>query len=154
MNALAKLSIRKLSVSYAGQPALRDLTLAVAANSIHAVIGPARSGKTSLLRTINLLSVDVDGAHVAGAILLDDQDLLSPLVDRAALRRRVGLVFATPQPLPGSIYDNLAFGPRRSGISARADLDPLVESALRSADLWNEVKDRLGTPASTLSGGQ
>jgi phosphate transport system ATP-binding protein len=154
MSAPAKLSIEQLTVSYAGKPALHGLSLSIAANSIHAVIGPAGSGKTSLLRTLNLLAVEVDRASVSGRVRLEGVDLFAPLLDRAALRRRVGMVFASPQPLPGSIYDNLTFGPRRSGMRARPALDALVESALKSADLWEEVKDRLGAPASTLSGGQ
>lgn len=154
MSTPVKLQVEHLSVSYAGRAALCDLTLAVEANSILAVIGPARSGKTSLLRTINLLSVELDGARVTGSVRVDALDVLSPLVDRASLRRRVGMVFAAPQPLPGTIYDNLTFGPRRSGIKARAELDRLAETALRSADLWDEVKDRLRAPASALSGGQ
>jgi len=152
MSALAKLRCERFGVSYAGHPALQALTLSIAPNSIHAVIGPARSGKTSFLRSINLLVVDIDRAALSGRLLLDDRDLLG--LDRTVLRRRVGMVFAAPQPLPGSIYDNLAFGPRRSGLKTRAELDARVESGLKSADLWEEVKDRLHGSASALSGGQ
>lgn len=152
MSEEAKLRFERFGVSYAGQLALRALSLSVARNSIHAIIGPARSGKTSLLRSINLLALDVDHAALSGTLRLDDRDLLS--LDRTTLRRRVGMVFATPQPLPGSIYDNLAFGPRRSGLKSRRELDARVESGLRSAELWEEVKDRLRQPASALSGGQ
>jgi len=154
MTTAAKLRTERLSVSYSGQVALREVSLSVAGGSVHAVIGPARSGKTSLLRTINLLSVEIDAASVSGAVFLDDRDVLTSDLDRASLRRRVGLVFATPQPLPGSIRDNLAFGLRRQGIKARSALEPILESALRRADLWDEVKDRLAAPASSLSGGQ
>jgi phosphate transport system ATP-binding protein len=128
--------------------------LPIPAGCIQAVIGPAGSGKTSLLRTINLLSIEIDGARVGGVVLLDGRDILQPDVDRAALRRRVGLVLATPQPLPGSIRHNLTFGPRLAGKKQRDELEALTESALRSADLWTEVKDRLQRPASALSGGQ
>ncbi len=152
MTATAKLRCERFGVSYAGHAALRALTLSIAPNSIHAIIGPARSGKTSLLRSMNLLASDIDHATLSGRLLLDDRDLLS--LDRTTLRRRVGMVFATPQPLPGSIYDNLAFGPRRGGFKSRAELDARVESGLKSADLWEEVKDRLRQPASALSGGQ
>jgi phosphate transport system ATP-binding protein len=154
VNAAPKIAIEGLRVSYAGRPALRDLTLAVPKGSIYAIIGPARSGKTSLLRTVNLLSVEVDGATVSGSIRLDDQDVLAADVDRAVLRRRIGLVVATPQPLPGSIQHNLTFGPRLAGVKDRAELSALVEASLRSAELWTEVKDRLQHPASALSGGQ
>jgi phosphate transport system ATP-binding protein len=152
MSTDAKLRFERFGVSYAGQAALRDLTLSIAPNTIHAIIGPARSGKTSLLRSINRLAADVDRAELSGTLLLDGANLLA--LDRTILRRRVGMVFATPQPLPGSIYDNLAFGPRRSGLKSRHELDARVESGLRSADLWQEVKDRLQQPASALSGGQ
>ncbi|HVY32266.1 MAG TPA: phosphate ABC transporter ATP-binding protein [Polyangiaceae bacterium] len=148
----AKLRFERFGVSYGGNVALRELTLSIASNTIHAIIGPARSGKTSLLRSINRLASDVDQALLSGSLQLDGEDLLA--LDRTALRRRVGMVFATPQPLPGSIYDNLAFGPRRSGLKSRRDLDARVESGLKSADLWEEVKDRLRQPASALSGGQ
>lgn len=152
MSADAKLRFERFGVSYAGQAALRDLTLSIAPNTIHAIIGPARSGKTSLLRSINRLAADVDRAELSGTLLLDGANLLA--MDRTILRRRVGMVFATPQALPGSIYDNLAFGPRRSGLKSRHELDARVESGLKSADLWQEVKDRLRQPASALSGGQ
>ncbi len=149
-----KIAIRKLAIGYAGVPAVRDVTLSVPSNSITAIIGPAGSGKTSLLRTINLLSVDVDRAEVEGEILIDDRNVLDVDLDRTALRRRVGMVFATPQPLPGSIYDNLVYGPRLAGVRPRAALDELVESSLRAAQLWDEVKDRLRRSAAVLSGGQ
>ena len=154
MNAQAKLDIQALSISYGDKTVVRDLTLSIPKGSIYAVIGPAGSGKTSLLRTVNLLSIELDQARVAGKVLLDGRDVLAPDVDRALLRRRVGLVLATPQPLPGSIYHNLTFGPRLAGHKRRDELDALVEAALRSADLWSEVKDRLRGPASALSGGQ
>jgi phosphate transport system ATP-binding protein len=150
----AKIDIRKLSVRYDGPAVVRGIDLAIPENSIYAIIGPAGSGKTSILRTINLLSVEVDRARVEGQILVDGQDVLHAKIDRAVLRRRVGMVFATPQPLPGSIYDNLVYGPRLSGIRQRAALDALVESSLRAADLWDEVKDRLRRSAFALSGGQ
>lgn len=152
MSAPAKVRFDRFGVCYAEKPALRDLTLAIAPSSICAVIGPARSGKTSLLRSINLLAADVDHASLSGQALLDDEDLLA--LDRTSLRRRVGMVFATPQPLPGSIYDNLAFGLRRGGLRSRRELEGRIEAALSSADLWAEVKDRLDQSATALSGGQ
>ena len=154
MTEIAKLVLERLCVHYGEVEAIRDLDVAIPRGSVFALIGPAGSGKTSLLRSINLLSVDVDGATVQGRILLDGSDLLRKDVERAALRRRVALVLATPQPLPGSVYYNLTFGPRLAGIKARAELDALVESSLRSAELWDEVKDRLKRSAFALSGGQ
>jgi phosphate transport system ATP-binding protein len=154
-DAAPKLDVRHLRVRYgARRPVVRDVSLAIPAGSIHAWIGPAGSGKTSILRTINLLSVEVDRAHVEGQILLDGEDVLADRMERAVLRRRVGMVFATPQPLPGSIRDNLVYGPRISGVRDRAELDRLVEESLSAAQLWGEVKDRLGSSALALSGGQ
>jgi len=150
-----KLEIRALTVSYlGGPPVVRGVSLTVPSNSIYAFIGPAGSGKTSILRTVNLLSIDLDGARVEGDVRLDGMDLLAPGVDRARIRRKVPMVFATPQPLPRSIYENLAFGPRLAGVKDRARLDELVEKSLTAAQLWDEVKDRLRHSALTLSGGQ
>jgi len=154
VTAPPKLEVRALSIRYERVPAVRDLDLAVPAGSIYAIIGPAGSGKTSLLRTVNLLSLEVDGAEAAGRILIDGEDILRPDIDRARLRRRVGMVFATPQPLPGTVYDNLVYGPRLAGVRGQARLDELVESSLRASQLWDEVKDRLGKSAFALSGGQ
>ncbi|HVZ35743.1 MAG TPA: phosphate ABC transporter ATP-binding protein [Polyangiaceae bacterium] len=130
------------------------MSLAVPEHQICAIIGPARSGKTSLLRSINLLSVDVDRARLQGEIRIGGTDILHEQAERAALRRRIGMVFATPQPLPGSIFDNVAYGPRLVARQRRAELDALVEASLRAADLWDEVKDRLRHSAFALSGGQ
>jgi phosphate transport system ATP-binding protein len=152
--APAKIDLRRLTVRYGGVPAVQDVDLRVPENAIHAWIGPAGSGKTSILRTINLLSIEIDRAKAEGQILLDGQDVLGAGIDRAHVRRRVGMVFATPQPLPGSIHDNLTYGPRLSGVRGRAKLDEIVESSLSLAQLWDEVKDRLRSSALTLSGGQ
>jgi phosphate transport system ATP-binding protein len=154
MTVEPKIDIRKLTVRYDGPPVVRGVDLAIPESSIYAIIGPAGSGKTSILRTINLLSVEVDRARVEGQIFVDGEDVLGANIDRAVLRRRVGMVFATPQPLPGSIYDNLVYGPRLGGIHRRAELAELVESSLRAAELWDEVKDRLHRSAFALSGGQ
>jgi phosphate transport system ATP-binding protein len=148
------IDIRGLRVRYGQTAAVRDLDLAIARGTIHAIIGPARSGKTTVLRTLNLLSVDVDGAVAEGRIAVDGRDILCAGVDRPSLRRRVGMVFATPQPLPGSIRDNLLFGPRLAADRSRSDLAALVEASLHAAQLWDETKDRLDSPASALSGGQ
>ena len=149
-----KLAIQALRVHYGRELAVRDLGMSIASSSIQAIIGPARSGKTSVLRTLNLLSIEVDGATVQGRILVDGEDVLGPSVDRAQLRRRIGMVFATPQPLPGTIRDNLVYGPRLAGVRGRAELAVLVEESLHAAQLWDEVKDRLDQSAFALSGGQ
>ncbi len=151
-----KLDLCELTIRYGEGPAVaRNISLGIARNSIHAFIGPAGSGKTSILRTINLLSIDVDGATVTGRVLLDGQNVLEATTNaRAELRRKLGMAFATPQPLPRSIYENLVFGPRLAGVRGKAVLDGLVESSLRAAQLWDEVKDRLTHSALALSGGQ
>lgn len=159
--APVKLAARDLAVRYGPVVALRPTTLAIRAGTIHAIIGPAGSGKTSFLRALNLLSVEVDGATLGGSLTLDGEELVGPDGGAALagdalarLRRRVGIVFATPQPLPRSIYENLAFGPRLAGVRGKDALDALVERSLRAAQLWDEVRDRLALPATRLSGGQ
>lgn len=154
MSSTDKIRLERLTIAFGERQVVRSLDLAIPSGSIYALIGPAGSGKTSVLRTINLLSVDIDGARISGKVLLDGQDVSHTNVDKSALRRRVALVFATPQPLPGSIYANLTFGPRLAGTKARGDLERLVESSLRKAELWDEVKDRLHGSAFALSGGQ
>jgi len=149
-----KIEIRALTIGYGGAPVVRRVHLQIPKNEIYAFIGPAGSGKTSILRTINLLSIDVDRADVMGQIRLDGSDILMHRINRAELRRKIGMVFATPQPLPGSIRHNLTYGPRLAGVRSRRQLDELVESSLRAAQLWDEVKDRLDRSAFALSGGQ
>lgn len=153
-HAAPQIDIRELTIRYDDQPVVRDVSLAIPKNCIYALIGPAGSGKTAILRTINLLSVEVDRARVEGRIVIDGRDVLHDAIDRAALRRKIGMVFATPQPLPGSVYENMVYGPRLAGVQRRSELDELVESSLRAAELWDEVKDRLRRSAFALSGGQ
>ena len=151
----AKVRIEAFSFFYpGGHAALRDITLAIASNRILGIIGPSSSGKTTLLRCLNRLTDLVHGTRHDGRILLDGEDIYGPKVEPADLRRRVGMVFATPVPLPRSIYDNIAYGPRLPGVRERARLDELVESSLKAAFLWDEVKDRLDSSALRLSGGQ
>jgi phosphate transport system ATP-binding protein len=147
-----KLELSSLSVSYGDVLALRGVSLAFAANKVHALIGPAGGGKTTLLRSINGLATEVDGAKIEGQIRLDGVDVRT--LDESALRRRVALVFATPQPLPRSIYENLVFGPRLLGKKGRDELDKIARESLRAAELYAEVKDRLHSSALALSGGQ
>jgi len=126
----------------------------IQANEIFALFGPANSGTTTLLRALNRLCDLIPGARLGGEILLDGKDIRSPDVSVTELRRRVGMVFEVPTPLPMSIFDNIAYGPRMNGMKRKAILDEKVEGALRMAVLWDEVKDRLNTPAMRLSGGQ
>lgn len=146
-----KIAIRGLSVAFAGRTALRGLDLDVPQGEILGVIGPAGSGKSTLLRALNRM-LEAPAAEVSGSILLDNRDINDlPLFE---LRRRIGLVFATPVVLPGSIYKNVTYGPRLARRHTRKELDEIVHFALASANLWDEVKDRLGDSAGQLSGGQ
>ena len=133
--------------------ALRHVTLTIAPREILGIIGPANSGKTTLLRTFNRLNDLLPDVRTTGRVLLDGQSIHEGL-ELSELRRRVGMVFALPITLPMSIFDNVAYGPRLHGAPDRSTLDRLVEESLRAASLWEEVKDRLSSPAPTLSGGQ
>ncbi len=151
----AKLSIQNLSFTYPdGAQALKDIELNIQPRELFVLMGPSRSGKTTLLRLMNRLSDLVEGHKREGTILIDGQDIFAPEVDVFALRRRVSMVFALPTPLPGSIYDNLTYGLKMAGMRTPSLLDERVERSLRQAALWNEVKDRLGDSAFALSGGQ
>jgi len=154
MTDAVKISSRNFSVFYGATRALCGITLDVPANQILGIIGPAGSGKTALLRAMNRLN-DLDpNCRVEGQILLDGEDIYHPDFDAVLLRKRVGMVFALPVPLPLSLFDNVVYGPRLSGIRARKRLNALVERSLQAAFLWDEVKDRLHTSALRLSGGQ
>jgi phosphate transport system ATP-binding protein len=150
----AKIVVEDFSASFGAGAVLRNINLQVCQRERLAVIGPASSGKTTFLRSLNRLNDLAPAFAKTGRILLDGRDTYAPDVDVAALRRRVGMVYAVPVPLPWTIYENLAYGPRLAGIRQRARLDEIVESCLRSAFLWDEVKDRLREPALNLSGGQ
>jgi phosphate transport system ATP-binding protein len=150
-----KFLLDKVTYTYEdGVKSLRDVNLAIYPNQITVVFGPAGSGKSTLLRLLNRLNDLVPGRRLEGRVLLDGDDVYAPGVDVHALRRRVGMVFATPVALPMSIRQNLAYGPELAGVRERARLDELVERSLQAAALWDEVKDRLDEPASALSGGQ
>jgi phosphate transport system ATP-binding protein len=149
-----KIQIQNLNVYYGDKPAIKDLNLDIRANEILSVIGPANSGITTLLRTLNRLIDLTPAVRTEGKVQLDGQDIFDPELSLTELRRRVGMVFDVPTPLPMSIYDNIAYGPRLSGTRSRNALDGTVEQALRMAALWDETKDRLKMPAASLSGGQ
>lgn len=131
---------------------LRDINLTVQDKEVLSIIGPAHSGKTTLLRLVNRLADTERGLRRTGRIALDGREVRE--IDADMLRRRIGLIFATPVPLPGTIYDNVAYGPRLHRITSRRRLEGIVERGLRQAFLWDEVKDRLDTSALRLSGGQ
>ncbi|MGH2760154.1 MAG: phosphate ABC transporter ATP-binding protein PstB [Actinomycetota bacterium] len=144
--------IRDLRVYYSDFLALRDLTIDLPSNRITAVIGPSGCGKSTLLRCLNRMNDLLPTARVEGEVRYHGVDLYGPDVDAVEVRRRIGMVFQKPNPFPKSIYDNVAFGPRITGM--RAGLDEIVESSLKRAALWDEVKGKLKQSANTLSGGQ
>jgi phosphate transport system ATP-binding protein len=144
----------RFSFWYGEKQALHDITLTVSPRGVTALIGPSGCGKSTFLRSINRMNALLPGVRHSGSIQLDDTDVYSRDMDPVSLRRRVGMVFQRWNPFPKSIYDNVAYGPRVNGIRKSADLDAIVESALRRSALWDEVKDRLRQSALGLSGGQ
>ena len=155
MAAAAKFLLDGVSYTYEdGVQAVRDVSLGIPPNEITVIFGPAGGGKSTLLRLMNRLNDLIPGRRLEGRVLLDGEDIYAPGVDVHALRRRVGMVFATPVPLPMSIRQNLIYGPELAGLRHHGELDELVERSLRAAALWDEVKDRLDEPAIALSGGQ
>jgi phosphate transport system ATP-binding protein len=145
---------RSLSVFYGAHEAIQKASLSMPRNRVIAMIGPSGCGKSTFLRSINRLNDLIPGCRVEGELRIAGQNIYEPKVDMVALRQQVGLVFQKPNPFPKSIYDNIAYGPRLQGVSRRAELDSIVENCLRKAALWEEVKDRLGTSALGMSGGQ
>lgn len=149
----ATVQFQDVSVTYGSRLALRDITLDITAGKIFAVIGPANSGKTTLLKCINRTIDFVSSARVRGQVLVGGEDV-NRMRNAYALRRRVGMVFPLPVGLPLTVFDNVAYAPRRAGLRNREELAELVEKCLRQAMLWDEVKDRLNTLGTKLSGGQ
>jgi phosphate transport system ATP-binding protein len=149
-----KIVIKDFNFYYDSFQALRNINLDIRPKEIFTVFGPARSGKTTLLKSLNRLTDLIFGARHTGTILLDEMDIYDPKLDLTHLRRRIGMVFDLPTPLPISIFDNVAYGPQLSGTNRKNRLNEIVEKALQSAVLWEEVKDRLHTAAFRLSGGQ
>jgi phosphate transport system ATP-binding protein len=141
-----------VTVSYGDKPAVHGVTFDIARNEITALIGPSGCGKSTLIRCLNRMNDLIPSARVDGTVAYHGQDLYAPDVDAVEVRKRIGMVFQKPNPFPKSIYDNIAFGPRVLGV--KGDMDEIVERALRSAAVWDEVKDRLKTNAFGMSGGQ
>ncbi|MDG2223158.1 MAG: phosphate ABC transporter ATP-binding protein PstB [Rubripirellula sp.] len=148
------LRLNNLSAWYGDFQALHSITLDIPKNQVTAFIGPSGCGKSTLLRWFNRMNDTILGARASGTLQMGDQDLLSSRTDVVDLRRRVGIVFQKPNPFPKSIFENVAFGPRLHMKLGRNELNELVEWALRKASVWQEVKDRLHSPAVGLSGGQ
>jgi len=150
-----RMATRNVDVHYADKQAIFGVDLDIGKNEVLAMIGPSGCGKSTFLRTLNRMNDTIDICKIKGEILLDDENIYDKNMDVVSLRARVGMVFQKPNPFPKSIYDNVAYGPRIHGlVTRRAELDELVETALRKASIWDEVKDRLDQPATGLSGGQ
>ncbi|WP_141578691.1 phosphate ABC transporter ATP-binding protein PstB [Actinomadura sp. WMMA1423] len=150
-----RIEVSGLHAYYGGVHAIEDISMTVEPRSVTAFIGPSGCGKSTFLRTLNRMHEVIPGARVEGKVMLDDQDLYDSSVDPVAVRRIVGMVFQRPNPFPTmSIYDNVAAGLKLNGVRRKSQLDEVVEESLRGANLWNEVKDRLGKPGAGLSGGQ
>ncbi len=144
-----------VNVYYGAAQAIKNVNLDVGRNEVLAMIGPSGCGKSTFLRCLNRMNDTIDGARVTGEILLDERNINAKEIDVVPLRAQVGMVFQKPNPFPKSIWENVAFGPRIHGLArTRAQLDEVVESSLRRAGLWDEVKDRLDKPGTGLSGGQ
>jgi len=144
--------VENLNMYYGDFLAVRDVSMEIPRNQITALIGPSGCGKSTLLRCFNRLNDLIEGFHLEGNLYYHDRDLYADNIDSVAVRRRIGMVFQKPNPFPKSIYDNVAYGARVTGM--QAELDELVERSLKQAALWNEVKDKLKQNALSLSGGQ
>ena len=154
MNQPAPISIRNLSVFYGDLQVLKDIDLDIPAKKITVIIGPSGCGKTTLLKSLNRLLDDSEGVRIRGRVVLDGEDIYAPRTEVTRIRKKMGLLSQKPQVLPMSIRDNVAYGPRIHGLRSRRELDKVVGNYLKLAGLWEEVKDRLDDPASTLSVGQ
>ena len=151
---MSKIDVSNMDLYYGDFHALKNINLSIDANEVTAFIGPSGCGKSTLLKSINRMNDLVPGCRITGEMLLDGENIYSGKMDVNGLRKRVGMVFQKPNPFPMSIYDNIAYGPRTHGIRSKAKLDEIVETSLKNAAIWDEVKDRLKKSALGLSGGQ
>jgi len=149
-----QISIQKLNVFYRERHVLKDITVDIPEKRITAIIGPSGCGKTTLLKSLNRLTDLIDEIKVSGNVLFDGVNIFDNGIDVTEIRKKMGLIAQMPNPLPMSIYDNIAYGPRIHGVKDKKELDQVVEHCLQAAGLWNEVKERLNEPASKLSVGQ
>lgn len=150
----SKIVVQHLNLHYGENHALKDINMNIAQNAVTAFIGSSGCGKSTFLKCLNRMNDLVDCVKIGGTVTIDGEDIYSPKVDTTLLRKKVGMVFQQPNPFPMSIYDNIAYGPRIHGITAKAKLDDIVERSLRDAAIFEEVKDRLKKSALGLSGGQ
>lgn len=148
-----KFTINQLNLYYGDFQGLRDINLNLPANEVTAFIGPSGCGKSTLLKTLNRMNDLVEGCRIEGDVRLDGENIYGDM-DVNNLRKRVGMVFQKPNPFPMSVYDNVAYGPRTHGVRNKGELDEIVETSLRNAAIWDELKDRLKKSALGLSGGQ
>jgi phosphate transport system ATP-binding protein len=153
--ATVKICAEAVHVYYGQAEAIKGISLDIYQNEVIAFIGPSGCGKSTFLRSLNRMNDTIDGCRVTGKVMMDGQDIYAPSLDVVLLRARVGIVFQKPNPFPKSIFDNVAYGPKLHGLAKnKYDLEEVVESSLRKAGLWEEVKDRLHQPGTSLSGGQ
>ncbi len=150
----SKLTVRNLDLYYGDNHALKSVNMDILENKITAFIGPSGCGKSTFLKTLNRMNDLIPNVKITGDVELDGENIYAPKVDVTILRKKIGMVFQSPNPFPMSIYDNIAYGPRIHGIKRRSILDEIIEKSLRGAAIWDEVKDRLKTSALGLSGGQ
>jgi len=152
---ILKMTARDVSVYYGAKKAIDKVSIDIATEHVTAFIGPSGCGKSTFLRALNRMNDTIAGCRVEGTITLDGEDIYTSGMDVVQLRARVGMVFQKPNPFPKSIYENVAYGPRIHGLTAnKGELDGIVESSLKRAGLWDEVKDRLSESGTALSGGQ
>jgi phosphate transport system ATP-binding protein len=154
MQSNTHISVQNLDVYYGKQHALKNITFDIPDKKIIVIIGPSGCGKTTLLKSFNRLIDSVDGVKVSGKVLVDGENIFDPRAEVTHIRKKMGLLSQNPSPLPMSIYDNVAYGPRIHGLKNKKELNSIVEHYLKESGLWEEVKDRLHTPASKISVGQ
>ena len=154
MNEEIKISARNLNLYYGENHALKDINMDIKKNAVTALIGPSGCGKSTFLKSLNRMNDLVENVKITGEVTLDNENIYGENVDTTLLRKKIGMVFQQPNPVPMSIYDNIAYGPRIHGIKNKSKLDEIVEESLRGAAIFDEVKDRLKKSALGLSGGQ
>ncbi len=152
---MPRMRCKQINVYYGDKQAIKDINLDIGRNEVVAMIGPSGCGKSTFLRCLNRMNDTIDGCRVTGEIMMDGEDINCNSIDVVPLRAQVGMVFQKPNPFPKTIFENIAFGPRIHGLAKdKAELDEIVETSLKRAGLWEEVKDRLDQPGTGLSGGQ